>query len=142
MDDLRIDLAKKYLANILQKEGDLNPSPPLPKTCFAANIHTLDNISNQKISSNSELQSNCIKQQLVQEIKKKLLNASLLETENLKLLEENKKLNLQFASSQTFLQEILNEIKETKKSISSQNLTISLIKIDLTKIKNKLLQIP
>jgi len=65
-----------------------------------------------------------------------------LETENLKLLEENKKLNLQFASSQTFLQEILNEIKETKKLISSQNLTISLIKVDLTKIKNKLLQIP
>ena len=136
MDDLRLDLAKKYHANVLQKKKDLNqlplnPSNTLPRTVV---VHTLDNISKELCNSTKE-------QKLVQEIKKKLLNASFLETENLKLLQENKKLlqknkklNLQLESSQ----DILNEIKEAKKSISSQNLTISLIRVDLTKIQNRL----
>ena len=144
MDDLRLDLAKKYHANILQKKKDLNqlplnPSNTLPRTVV---VHTLDNISKEKFVQSTDLLCNSTKEQkLVQEIKKKLLNASFLETENLKLLQENKKLlqknkklNLQLASSQ----DILNEIKEAKKSISSQNLTISLIRVDLTKIQNRL----
>ena len=154
MDDLRIDLAKKYYASSCivslqqnsQRLGDSNLNS-VQKKCYTSNLQ--NKFTNIHTISTPELKQ----QELVQDIKKKLLRASFLETENLKLLQENKELNLnlekKFLKSKQFeeerniynkyLQEILNEIKETKKIISLQNLTISLIRVDLTKLKNNLL---
>lgn len=158
MDDLRIDLAKKYYASSCivslqqnsQRLGDSNLNS-VQKKCYTSNLQ--NKFTNIHTISTPELKSNSMQQELVQDIKKKLLRASFLETENLKLLQENKELNLNleknFLKSKQFeeerniynkyLQEILNEIKETKKIISLQNLTISLIRVDLTKLKNNLL---
>jgi hypothetical protein len=195
ISDLRLDLAKKY------REFHNNPIDGIPTVDFTdvrkkniQTIHTLSSIDKRITDEQNEFnrveqqrrntvvqsERTASEQQVVEDIKKRIIRGSFLETENDQLKQENKKLTLQLQkliesglavkqqceligylkeinanigslkeinannASPTpdamgnKMEDVALELKAMKNLISSHNLTIALMRVDLTKIRQEI----
>jgi hypothetical protein len=215
ISDLRLDLAKKY------REFHNNPINELPTVDFTdvrkknlQTIHTLSSIDKRITDEQNELnrveqqrrntvvqsERTATEQQVVEDLKKRIIRGSFLETENDQLKQENKKLTLQLQKLiesglavkqqgeligylkeinanigslkeikanigsleeikanigslkeinanigsinptvvENKMEDVVLELKAMKNLISSHNLTIALMRVDLTKIRQEI----